>query len=138
MEHGGRKTGGFAPLPVETEKIATEIVDAAFQVHKFWGPGMLEGTYAGSMVKEFEIRKIPCRSEVVFPVKYKGMDIEKGFRFDLLVGERVIVEVKAVQEMHPLFEAQILSYMTAGGFRLGFLINFNVLLIRDGIKRFVL
>jgi GxxExxY protein len=127
----------FEPIPTETEHVATEIINAALQVHSTLGPGLLESIYEVCLCQELRQRSIPFRSQVAVPVLYREVRLEAGLRLDLVVADRVIVELKAVEKMSPLFEAQLLTYLKLSGLRLGFLINFNVPLIRDGIRRFV-
>lgn len=114
------------------------IVDAAFAVHKALGPGLLESVYEVCLCHELKKRGIPFHSQVALPVVYDNVRLDAGLRLDLLVADSVIVELKAVEKHNPLFEAQLLTYMKLTGKRLGLLINFNVPLIKDGIKRIVL
>ena len=126
------------PVPPETESVAAEVVDAAFKVHNTLGPGLLESVYEVCLCYELEQRGIPHKVQASFPVKYKGVRLESGLRVDLLADNSVIVEIKAVEKMNSLFEAQVLTYLKLTGLRLGLLINFNVPLIKHGIKRIVL
>lgn len=126
------------PIPTGLNRIAREIVDAAFKVHKTLGPGLLESAYEACMAHELSLRNLDFRTQVVLPVVYEGVKLDAGFRLDMLVEERVIVEMKAVEKIIPLHEAQLLTYLRLSGLRLGLLINFNVLLIKDGIKRMVI
>lgn len=123
------------PIPPEVDRIARLVVDAAFAVHKELGPGLLESVYEACFCHELVTRKVRFRSQVQLPVSYKGNRLDIGLRLDLLVDDSVIVELKAVQRLEPVFEAQLLTYLKLTGLRLGFLINFNVPLIRDGITR---
>jgi GxxExxY protein len=126
------------PIPAETEQYAAAIVDSALRVHSALGPGLLESVYETCLAHELAKRGIPIKRQVIMPVIYDGVEIESGLRLDLLVGDAVVVEVKTVEKLTPLFEAQILTYLKMARMRLGFLINFNVPLIRDGIRRFAL
>ena len=128
----------FAPIPEATEQIATAVLDAAFQVHRELGPGLLESVYEACMRLELTQRRIPFQSQLALPVVYSGVRLEAGLRLDLLVADSVIVELKAVEKLNPLYEAQLLTYLKLSGHRLGLLINFNVPLLKDGIKRVVL
>ena len=119
------------------EAIATEIVDAAYTVHKEMGPGLLESVYEFCLVKEFQIRKIKCETQVCVPLLYKGYEISRDLRIDLLIEDEIIIELKAVESILPVHEAQIISYLKLMDKRLGFLINFNVPIIKHGMKRFV-
>jgi GxxExxY protein len=122
----------------EIERIATAVVDAAFKIHSKFGAGLLESAYAICVAHELRLRRFQVLREVQVPIIYEGVRLEAGFRIDLLVNDLVIVEVKAVEEMHPVFDAQILTYLKLNNKRLGILINFNVALIKNGIKRIVL
>lgn len=120
------------------DKIADAIVDSAFRIHKSLGPGLLESVYERCMKHELHVRGIPYRSQVEVPIVYEGATIDGGLRLDLVVDELVIVELKAVQTMHPVFPAQLLTYLKLTGLRLGYLINFDVPLLKDGIRRVIL
>ena len=125
-------------LPEQTERVAAEIVDAALKVHKALGPGLLESVYETCMVHELERRGLGVARQVSLPIVYDGLRLESGLRLDLLVEDQIIVEIKSVEIMIPLFQAQLLSYLRLSERRLGFLINFSVPLIKDGIKRMIL
>lgn len=125
------------PIPEATERIAAVVIDAAFAVHRALGPGLLESVYEACLCHELSKRNIPFRSQVSLPVVYDSLRLDAGLRLDLVVGDAVIVELKAVEKNNPLFEAQLLTYLKLTGHRLGLLINFNVPLLRDGIKRMV-
>jgi len=125
-------------LPRETERVAKEIVDSAFKVHAALGPGLIESVYEACVCHELTTRGIAFKSQVPFPIVYEGLRLESGLRLDLLVSGSVVVELKATEKMHPVFQAQLLSYLKLTGLRLGFLINFNVPRIKDGIHRLVL
>jgi GxxExxY protein len=129
---------GKGPIPAETERIATIVIDAAMTVHKALGPGLLEPVYEACLCHELSKRGIPFRSQVSLPVVYDGIRLAAGLRLDLIVAEAVIIELKAVERHNPLFEAQLLTYLKLTDHRLGLLINFNVPLLKDGIKRMVL
>jgi GxxExxY protein len=128
----------FEPISAETEQIATAILDAAFQVHRALGPGLLESVYEVCLCHQLSQQKIPFQCQISLPVIYAGVRLETGLRLDLLVAETVIVELKSIEKMHPLYEAQLLTYLKLAQKRLGLLINFNVPLLKDGIKRLVL
>jgi GxxExxY protein len=127
----------FEPISAETERIAAAVVDAAFKVHSTLGPGLLESVYEACLCHELGQRGIPFQVQAALPVVYDGTRLDAGLRLDLLVASQVIVELKAVEKMVPLFDAQLLTYLKLTGLRLGLLINFNVPLIRDGIRRIV-
>ena len=118
--------------------ITGNIIDAAIKVHSALGPGLLESAYEACLLHELHRRDMKALSQVLLPVCYEGMTIELGYRVDLLVEDKVIVELKAVETVHPIHSAQLLSYLKLSGNRLGLLINFNVLHLKDGIQRFVL
>ena len=121
----------------EIELVATQLVDSMLAVHRELGPGLLESTYQACLAYELRERGIEVRCEVELPVKYKGLDIEAGYRIDMLVADCIVIENKSVQALIPIHEAQLLTYMKLSGCRLGFLVNWNVPLIKDGIKRIV-
>ena len=125
-------------LPEQTERVAAEIVDAALKVHKALGPGLLESVYETCMVHELERRGLGVARQVSLPIVYDGLRLEGGLRLDLLVEDQVIVEIKSVEKIIPLFQAQLLSYLKLSERRLGILINFSVPLIKDGIERMIL
>jgi len=121
----------------EMERIATEIVDAMVQVHRALGPGLLESTYQACLAHELSTRGIAVQCEIKLPVKYRGITIEAGYRIDTLVAETILIENKSVQALLPVHSAQLLTYLKLSGCHLGFLVNWNVPLIKDGIKRMV-
>lgn len=128
----------YLPVSEQEERIATAVVDAAYAVHKALGPGLLESIYEVCFCHELGKRGLSFRRQVAVPIIYDGIRFEEGLRLDVLVGESVICELKAVETMTPVFQAQLLSQLKLTGKRLGFLINFNVPLIKQGIKRMVL
>jgi len=107
------------------------------KVHSSLGPGLLESAYQACLAHELRSRGIEVAAQVAVPVVYQGQKLEVGYRIDLLVENRVVVEVKSVEAVHPIHEAQLLSYMRLSGLNVGLLINFNVLHLRDGIRRMV-
>ncbi len=127
----------YKPLSDREEKVASKIVDAAYAVHKRLGPGLLERVYEVCFCYELEKRGLTAKRQVDVPIQYDEMTFDEGLRIDVLVEDLVICELKAVDQMNPVWNAQILSHLTLTGKRIGFLINFNVPLIKDGIKRFV-
>ncbi len=127
----------FVPFSAELERIATQIVDAAYKIHKKLGPGLLESVYEACLVYELERRGLHVDRQVPVDIVYEELRIEGGLRLDLLVRGEVIIEIKAVEKMNEVFAAQLISYLKLTGKRLGFLINFNVPLIKDGIQRIV-
>jgi GxxExxY protein len=127
-----------APIPDRVNAIAKDVVDAAIKVHAALGPGLLESVYTACLAQELAARGHSVRGEVPLPVVYEDTKLDVGFRIDLLIDELVIIEVKAVDALHPVFEAQVLTYLRFSGKRLGLLLNFNVVLMKQGIRRLVL
>ena len=119
------------------EYIAEKIVDAAFTVHKALGPGLLERVYEACLCHELSKRGLKYRRQVDIPITYDGMIFDEGLRLDVLVEDLIICELKAVDEMHPVWKAQLISHLKLTGKRLGFLINFNVPVMKNGIKRII-
>ena len=128
----------YQPLSQDEEQLAKSIVDAAYHVHNALGPGLLESVYEMCFCHELEKRRIRYKRQVPVPIVYDGVKFEAAFKLDILVEEQIICELKAVENMLPQFEAQILTYLRLSHKRLGFLINFNVILIKNGIKRVIL
>lgn len=127
----------FEKLSFVEEKIGSAIINAAYIVHKQLGPGLLERVYEICFCHELAKEGYTIERQLSVPIKYDGLSFDEGFRLDVLVGGLVIVELKAVELLNPLWEAQLLSYMKLSNKRLGFLINFKVPLIKQGIKRFI-
>lgn len=119
------------------EEIGHAIIGAAMKVHSAVGPGLLESAYETCLIYELEKTHIGVRSQVSVPIRYEALTIENGYRLDLLVAGLVVVELKAVPTILPVHRSQLLSYLRLGGFRLGFLLNFHVEHMRDGIVRLV-
>jgi GxxExxY protein len=128
----------YAPIPGHVEEIATVVLDSAFAVHRALGPGLLESVYETCLCHELSKRRVAFQLQLALPVLYDGVRLDAGLRIDLLVADEVIVELKAVERMTSLFEAQLLTYLRLTGKRLGLLINFNVEMLKDGITRRVL
>ena len=126
-------------LPIDAEQPLTrEIIAAAMEVHRLLGPGLLESVYHACLCHELELRKLNFRQQVDIPITYKGIKLDCGYRIDLIVGDKVIVELKSVQEILPVHEAQLLTYLHLTGLRIGLLINFNVAALKHGLRRRVL
>ena len=119
------------------EFLAKEIVDCAFKVHKQLGPGLLEKVYEVCFCHELAKKQIPFQRQIDIPIVYDSLIFDEGLRLDVLVDDPVICELKAKDELNPVWKAQIMSHLKITDKRLGFLINFNVALIKDGIKRIV-
>jgi len=128
----------FSTLSEKEEGIARKIVDAAYTVHKILGPGLLERVYEVCFCHELSKRGLKYQRQADVPIVYDGIVFDEGLRLDVLVEELIICELKAVDEMNPVWEAQILSLMKLTGKRPGFLINFNVSLIKKGIQRIII
>lgn len=120
---------------MDIEALATEIVDAAYKVHKNLGPGLLESIYEECLAYELRNRGIKAEQQVSVPIVYEELQFEAGFRIDILVENEIVIELKACEKLLPVHEAQVLTYMKFKKATLGFLINFNVPLIKDGIHR---
>lgn len=118
-------------------KLSSEILDSCIAVHKEMGPGLLESVYEFALLKEFELRNIKARNRIGLELNYKGEPTGKFYEIDILVEDEIIIELKAVETMHPLYDAQVISYLRLSNKRLAFLVNFNVPLLKDGFKRFV-
>ena len=113
------------------------VIGAAIKVHSAVGPGLLESAYESCLAYELDKRGVRTRKQVIVPLRYEGLTVDNGYRIDLLVEDRVVVELKAVAAILPVHRGQLLSYLRLGGFKLGFLLNFHVPQMRDGIVRMV-
>jgi GxxExxY protein len=122
----------------ETDRVARAVVDAGFRVHKTLGPGLLESVYEHCLVYELEARGLSLRRQAALPVRYGEVELDAGYRLDLIVEESVIVEIKTVETLTRLHEAQIMTCLRCSGCRIGFLMNFNVVLFKQGVRRLVL
>ena len=122
----------------EVEEVARLVVDSGLKVHRALGAGLMELAYEQCLAHELESRGLAVKSQVVLPLVYEGKSIAQGYRIDLLVERSVIVEVKAIDALLRVHEAQLLTYLKLSGCRVGFLLNFNVPLFRHGVRRFVL
>ncbi len=120
------------------EDLTGEIIAAAMDVHRELGPGLLESAYQASMCRELSLRGVRFQSQVDVPVEYKGVRLDCGYRIDLLVDQRVVVELKSVEHILPVHEAQLITYLRLSGAHVGLLINFNVPALRRGIVRRIL
>jgi GxxExxY protein len=127
----------YAPIPQDLEKIAKKIVDAAYTVHLRLGPGLLEKVYEVCFCYELEQRGLQYRRQVDVPIVYDNLTFKEGLRLDVIVEDSIICELKALENINPVWEAQLLSHLKLTEKRLGFLINFNVSRIKNGIRRFV-
>lgn len=125
------------PIPEATEEVGAAVVEAAFRVHRKLGPGLLESVCETCLCHELRKAALDVKSQVAVPITYDGVELKAGLRLDILVADRVIVEVKAVEVLVPVHTAQVLTYLRLAGRRLGFLINFTVPLLKDGLHRIV-
>lgn len=128
----------YDPISEELNVLGKEIVDAAFKVHRALGPGLLERIYEVCLCHELSKKGIKSVRQIDIPINYDGIVFDEGLRLDVLVEDQIICELKAVDEVNPVWEAQILSHLKLLDKRLGYLINFNVKNIGKGIRRFVL
>jgi GxxExxY protein len=135
MPYEDEEPGYVEPDP-ELDALAHAVIGAAIEVHRRYGPGLDENLYERAMEIELGLRNVPFRSQVHFDVEYKGHTIGTR-RIDLLVADRLVVELKAVAELTPLHKAQVKTYLKIANLKLGLLINFNVILLKDGIKRII-
>jgi len=120
------------------EKLTEQIIGAAMEVHSYWGPGLIESIYEKSLAHELSLRGVTVHRQVPLDLKYKDLTLDDDFRVDLIVANKVIAELKVVKELAPIHEAQLMTYMKLTQCRVGLLINFNVVKLKDGIRRLVL
>lgn len=126
------------PIPDETEEIGRKIVDSAYRVHKKLGPGLLEKIYETCLAHELRKRNLNVQRQVSIPIQYDDLEFDEGFVADIIVEDKIIIELKAVDQINPVWKAQILSHLKLTKKRLGYLINFNTINIGKGINRLVL
>lgn len=119
------------------EELAKQIFLASLEVHKIMGPGLLESVYEMCLLRELHLRDISIESQVGIPLNFKGFDLAKEYKIDILVEKEIIIELKSVDSILPVHQAQLISYLKLADKRMGFLINFNVPIIKNGFKRFV-
>ena len=120
------------------EELTSEIIGAAIEVHRVLGPGLLESAYEECLCRELELRQVRFQRQVALPVSYRGLQLNCGYRLDLVVEEKVVLEIKAVESLASIHQAQLMTYLKLSGRRAGILMNFNVVLMKDGLKRIVL
>ncbi|HWR50235.1 MAG TPA: GxxExxY protein [Bryobacteraceae bacterium] len=123
---------------MQANEVTHQVIGAAVEVHRSLGPGLLESAYMQCLCRELSLRNVSFRTELRLPVEYKGIRLDCGYRIDMLVEESVVIEAKSVEAILPIYEAQLLTYLRLGGWKIGLLINFNVPVLRDGIRRKVL
>jgi len=126
------------PLFGKAHRLSKEAIGAAVEVHRLKGPGLIEGIYERCLIRELELRGIPTTSQRIVPIEYKGLIFEESLRFDLLVDDCLLLELKAVQEILPIHQAKLLSYMKLLNIPLGLVINFHELKLTDGVRRMIL
>ena len=127
----------YVPVPPYVEQVGKAVLDAAYKVHTALGPGLLESVYETCTAFELAESGLSAPTQVALPVVYRDVKMDAGLRPDMIVNDYVIVEFKSVETMNPVFEAQLITYLKLTGIRLGFLINFNVVHLKDGIRRIV-
>lgn len=132
MENPRAKAKVYKPIPLEIEEIGKKVLDAAYTVHSALGPGLLESVYEACLAYEIKNLGLNAETQVAVPVKYQDVFVETGLRLDIWVERRVIIELKAVEKMNPLYDAQLITYLKVTGCRLGYLMNFNVQHFKDG------
>src|SRR5437016_574441 len=123
---------------MDINKLTETVIGCAIEVHRALGPGLLESTYEMCLCRELSLRNIPFERQKPIPVIYKGVKLDCGYRADVVVDGSVLVEIKAIDSLLPVHEAQLLSYLKLGGWKVGLLINFNVELLKHGLRRRVL
>jgi GxxExxY protein len=119
----------------EYEQIGSAILECAIEVHKALGPGLLESIYEECLCEELRNKGLKVQNQVYLPLYYKGRKLDKNFRIDILVEDVIIIEIKSVYDIYPIDEAQLVSYMRLADIRLGYILNFNVILLKDGVRR---
>jgi GxxExxY protein len=122
---------------MDNHQLTHEIIGAAIEVHRLLGPGLLESAYEECLCHELTLRNLGVQRQVPVPVVYKEVKLECGYRLDLVIEKRVVLELKSIEAFSPVHEAVMLTYLRLSGFRIGLLINFNVSILKDGIRRFV-
>jgi GxxExxY protein len=123
---------------MEFDKLSQKVIGCAIEVHRHLGPGLLESTYEQCLARELKLEEVPFKMQHALPVEYKGIKLDCGYRIDLLVNDAIIIELKSVEKLLPIHEAQLLTYMKLADIPIGFLMNFNVKFMKQGIKRMVL
>ncbi|MFZ0945526.1 MAG: GxxExxY protein [Syntrophobacteraceae bacterium] len=123
---------------MDLNTITERIIGAAIEVHKVLGPGLMESAYEECLCRELVLRGVGLERQLPLPVEYKGVRLDCGYRLDLLVEQSVVVEIKSLSSIEPIHEAQLLTYLKLGGWKLGLLVNFNVPTLKDGIRRRIL
>jgi len=125
-------------MSIHVNDLTHMVIGAAIEVHRALGPGLLESAYQECLCRELILRGIPFERERPLPMAYKGISLECGYRVDLVIANRVVIEIKSIEAIAPIHEAQLLTYLRIGGWNVGLLINFNVVILKEGIRRRVL
>jgi GxxExxY protein len=125
------------PSSKDINDLTGEVIGAAIEVHKALGPGLLESAYEECLCRELDLSKIPYERQKKLPIEYKGMKLDCGYRLDIVVANQLILELKACESLEPVHEAQLLTYLKLSGIKVGLLMNFNVPVLKQGIKRLV-
>jgi GxxExxY protein len=128
MEQEERKDGRF-------EDGTQAVIGALIEVHRALGPGLLESAYEACLCAELSVRGIPCQRQRPLPIEYKGVRVDCGYRLDLVVGDGILVELKAVEQLLPIHEAQVVTYLRLARLPVGLLVNFNAIMLRNGLRR---
>jgi len=122
-------------MTMDINKLSSKIIGAAIEVHKALGPGLLESAYEECLCHEFKLRSFPYERQKELPIEYKGVKLDCGYRLDIVVWNKIILELKSCSELLPIHEAQLLTYLKLTNMKVGLLINFNVPVLKEGIKR---
>ena len=133
MNHGDHREHG----ELLHAELSEQVIASAIEVHRELGPGLLESAYEACLIHELHARGLQVKRQVPVPIRYKGVELEPGFRIDLLVEDRILVELKAVDALSPIHDAQVLTYLKLAGIRVGLLLNFNSTSLRRGMRRLV-
>lgn len=120
------------------EELSHQVIAACIEVHRELGPGLLESAYEECLRRELSPRSIAFRRQCPLPVAYKGVRLDCGYKIDIVVDDKLLIEIKSVDEIHPIHQAQLLTYLRLSGLRVGLLVNFNVTVLKDGVIRRVL
>ena len=123
---------------MRVNQLTQAIIGAAIEVHRTLGPGLLERAYEACLCRELQLQQLPFERQKPLPVTYKGLTLSVGYQLDMVVAQAVVVEMKAVSQLHPIHDAQLLTYLEMGSYQVGLLLNFNVPILREGIRRKVL
>ena len=124
-------------LDLHHKELTDRVIGCAIEVHRHLGPGLLENAYEECLCRELDLQVIPFKRQVSLPIEYKGVKLDCGYRMDVVVEDRVVVKIKCVEKLLPLHEAQLLTYLKLSDMQVGLLLNFNVPVLKSGIKRFV-